>query len=144
MSTLSIFVDESGDFGNSRTGYYVIGLVMHEQHHSLEPHLQTLSQRLREIGLADHTVHSGAAIRGEAEYRDMPVTTRKAAFSRMHAFIRQAPIHHHAIALRRRENPERLELEGALARQLGEFLRTRSAYFRAFDEVIVYYDNGQS
>lgn len=43
MSTLSIFVDESGDFGNSRTGYYVIGLVMHEQRHSLEPHLQTLS-----------------------------------------------------------------------------------------------------
>ncbi|MDP9026389.1 MAG: hypothetical protein M3N46_02385 [Actinomycetota bacterium] len=144
MSTLSIFVDESGDFGVSRTGYYVVGFVMHEQHERLDVHLETLSRRLREIGLEGHTVHSGAAIRGEAEYRGMSLQTRKAAFSRMHAFVRRAPIHHHAIAVRRSENPERLQLEGALARELGEFLGARSAYFRAFDEVIVYYDNGQA
>ena len=117
---------------------------MHEQYEPLEPYLETLNRRLREIDLENHTVHSGAAIRGEAEYRDMPVKTRKAAFTRMHAFVRAAPVHHHAVALRRRENPERLQLEGAIARELGEFLQARSAYFRTFHEVIVYYDNGQA
>lgn len=144
MSTLSIFVDESGDFGNSSEGYYVIGLVLHVQGDPLEPHLETLSRRLREVDFGDHTVHSGAAIRGEAEYRGMPVEARKAVFSRMHAFVRQAPILHHAVALRRRENSGRLQLEGNISRELGEFLHARSAYFRAFDEVIVYYDNGQA
>lgn len=33
---------------------------------------------------------------------------------------------------------------GAIAREPGEFLQARSAYFRAFQEVIVYYDNGQA
>lgn len=80
MSTLSIFVDESGDFGNSSAGYYVIGLVTHEQHEPLESHVENLTRRLREIDLEDHAVHSGAAIRGEAEYRHMPVKTRKAVF----------------------------------------------------------------
>lgn len=144
MSTLSIFVDESGDFGNSSAGYYVIGLVTHEQHEPLESHVEMLSRRLREIDLEDHAVHSGAAIRGEAEYRHMTVKTRKAVFARMHAFVRWAPIHHYAISLRRREHSERLQLEGAIARELGEFLQARSAYFRAFEEVIVYYDNGQA
>lgn len=144
MSTLSIFVDESGDFGSSHSGYYVVGLVMHEQHDPLESHLETLNRRLREIGLDNHTVHSGSAIRGEAEYRDIDVGTRKAAFARMNAFVRAAPIRHHAVALRRRDHPRRIELEGAIAREMGAFLHEKSAYFRSFRNVIVYYDNGQA
>ncbi|MDT3318087.1 DUF3800 domain-containing protein [Microbacterium sp. KSW4-11] len=144
MPTLSIFVDESGDFGESSDGYYVIGLVLHEQQKDIEGDLRHLGERLREIGLENHTVHSGAAIRGEAEYRDMPYTTRKRAFTFMHAFLRRTRIQHHAISLRRREHADRLKLEGAIARELGGFLQARTSYFRGFDQVIVYYDNGQA
>ncbi|OAZ41467.1 hypothetical protein A9Z40_01970 [Microbacterium arborescens] len=144
MPTLSIFVDESGDFGETSDGYYVIGLVFHEQHKSIEHDVQVLDDRLRDIGLEDHAVHSGAAIRGEAEYRDIPYATRKGAFTRMYGFLRRAPIRHYAIGIRRREHVTRLSLEGAIGRELGLFLQARTDYFRAFDEVIVYYDNGQS
>lgn len=144
MSTLSIFVDESGDFGDSVDGYYVLAFVVHEQHEPLEPHLETVDRQLREIGLEGHTVHSGAAIRGEAEYRDMPWEQRKGAFTRMHAFFRRAPVRYYSLTLKRRDHPERLQLEGAIARGLGTFLQDRTEYFRAFDEVIVYYDNGQA
>ncbi|MBX3196084.1 MAG: DUF3800 domain-containing protein [Microbacteriaceae bacterium] len=144
MSTLSIFVDESGDFGDSATGYYVLAFVVHEQHEPLEPHLETLDRQLREIDLEGHTVHSGAAIRGEAEYRDMPWKQRKGAFTRMHAFVRRAPVRYYSLTLRRRDSPGRLQLEGAIARGLGTFLQDRTEYFRSFDEVIVYYDNGQA
>ncbi|TXK18645.1 DUF3800 domain-containing protein [Homoserinibacter sp. GY 40078] len=144
MSTLSIFVDESGDFGDSADGYYVLAFVVHEQHHPLDPHLQTLDRQLREIGLEGHAVHSGAAIRGEAEYRYMAWEQRKGAFTRMHAFVRRAPILYYSLTLKRRDHPQRFSLEGAIARGIGTFLQDRTEYFRAFDEVVVYYDNGQA
>ena len=144
MSTLSIFVDESGDFGKSNRGYYVVTLIFHEQHEALEPGLVVLDQRLAEIGLVGHGVHSGAALRGEAEYRHLPVGTRKAAFNRMFAFVRRAPLRYRAFTFRRRHHVERLDLEAAISRELGAFLHERTEYFRDFDEVILYYDNGQA
>lgn len=143
VATLSIFVDESGDFGDSTAGCYVLGIVIHEQQSPLESHLEALDRHLAEIGLAGHTVHSGAAIRGEAEYRNMSWAQRKHAVNRMLGFMRRAPIRHYSLTIRRREHPERLQLEGAIARGLGTFLQDRTEYFRRFDEVIVYYDNGQ-
>ena len=143
MSTLSIFVDESGDFGDSNLGFYVLGIVIHEHHAPLQPHLDVLNLQLSNIGLEGHTVHSGAAIRGEAEYRSMSWEQRKRAFNRMFGFVRRSPIRYFSITIPRREHPARFQLEGAIARSLGEYLQERSSYFRGFDEVIAYYDNGQ-
>jgi len=126
--------DESGDFGDSASGYYVLGFVVHEQHEPLSPHLDELDRRLRDIGLDRHTVHSGAVIRGEAEYREMPWAQRKGAFTRMHAFVRRAPVRYYSLTLKRRDHPERLGLEGAIARGLGRFLQERTDYFRTFDD----------
>lgn len=144
VTTLSIFVDESGDFGRSSSGYYVVTLIFHEQHEALGPDLVVLDRRLAEIGLVGHGVHSGAALRGEAEYRHLPFATRKAAFNRMFAFVRKAPLRYQAFTFRRRQHVERLDLEAAISRELGAFLQGRTEYFRAFGEVIVYYDNGQA
>ena len=37
MKELSVFIDESGDFGeyDERTPYYIITMVFHEQSHSI-------------------------------------------------------------------------------------------------------------
>jgi hypothetical protein len=44
----------------------------------------------------------------------------------------------------KKEFGDALKLEGALARQLGLFLRENADYFLSFEKVIVYYDNGQT
>lgn len=144
MAALSIFVDESGDFGRAHVGYYVVSLVLHEQTQPLSASVAGLRSALQYTALGDHAVHSGAAIRGEAEYRGCPVAVRRAVLARMHEFVMKAPIRYQSFVYRRKNLVERSDLEGAIARDLGVFLRENTTYFRSFQEVVVYYDNGQA
>ncbi|MDR0848723.1 MAG: DUF3800 domain-containing protein [Propionibacteriaceae bacterium] len=145
MSELSIFIDESGDFGDSGSGYYVVVFVFHDQRHGIDSHLARLSQSLADIGLpGNHAVHTGAAIRGEAEYRGLPIETRKAAFTRLFAFARSAGVTYKAFTFRKREHKGRLKLKGSISRSLALFLRENAEFFLSFDKVIAYYDNGQA
>lgn len=144
VAELSIFIDESGHFDSASTGYYVLSLVFHEQRHGISEQVALLETSLRDLGFPeDHVVHSGAAIRGEEGYRGMDIAARKAIFTRFHAFARRASITYQYFIFRKKEHGDNLKLEGALARQLGLFLRENAAYFLSFDKVIAYYDNGQ-
>jgi hypothetical protein len=145
MAELSIFVDESGDFGNSGSGYYVVAFVFHDQRATIAPQLSHLSQSLADVNLPpEHAVHTGAAIRGEAEYRGMHISVRKAVFTRLFAFARSVDVTYQAFVFRKREHPDRMQLKGAISRALSLFLRDNAEYFLSFDQVIVYYDNGQA
>jgi len=142
---LSIFIDESGHFDSAQTGYYVLSLVLHEQRHCIAEQVAVLDTTLADLGFADrHVVHSGAAIRGEEVYRGMDISVRKAIFTRFMGFTWKADIAYQHFVFRKKEFGDDLKLEGALARQLGLFLRENAEYFLSFDKVIAYYDNGQT
>jgi hypothetical protein len=144
VAELSIFVDESGDFGLD-SEFYVIALVMHDQSDDISVPLAHLTDRLRENSLnTDRAIHTGAAIRGEDVYRGMPLDARRAEFTRLFAFARRVPVLHQAFTFRTREHPERLKLKGAISRALSIFLQDNAAYFLSFERVMVYYDNGQA
>ena len=145
MSTLSIFVDESGDFG-AHSDYYIVALIMHNQDDDLSYHLDALDQHLWSVaGLAaDGAVHTGPAIRGENQYRDLPLETRKREFNRIFPFARKVPVTHRTFSFRKREHSDRIRLKEAFSRALQQFLRDNAGYFLAFDQVILYYDNGQA
>ncbi|MDF1489377.1 DUF3800 domain-containing protein [Tessaracoccus caeni] len=145
MAELSIFIDESGHFDSSRAGYYVLSLVLHEQRHSIATEVAVLDATLGSLGFTSgHVVHSGAAIRGEEGYRGMDIAERKAIFTRFHGFARRVNVSYQHFVFRKKEFGDALKLEGALARQLGLFLRQNAEYFLSFDKVIAYYDNGQT
>ena len=61
MKELSIFVDESGDFGDyaEHSAYYIISMVMHDQREDITPDIESLDQHLSEIGYPDHTQRYG-------------------------------------------------------------------------------------
>ncbi|MCL2787857.1 MAG: DUF3800 domain-containing protein [Micrococcales bacterium] len=144
MAELSIFVDESGDFGTD-SGYYVVALILHDQAEDVTEQLTRLTDHLRASGLsADRAIHTGAAIRGEDVYRGMPVEMRRREFARLFAFARRVPALHQTFSFRKCEHPERLKLKGAISRALALFLRDNAEYFLSFERVIVYYDNGQA
>jgi len=144
MTVLSIFADESGDFGTG-SEYYILSLVFHEQNHQIADDLLRLATALEEIGFDPvSAVHTGAIVRGEDEYRTMDVDIRKRAFTRLFAFARQAPFTYQSFHFRKRETPDRLTLKGAISKAVAQYLRDHAEYFLAFDKVIVYYDNGQA
>lgn len=52
MKELSIFVDESGDFGKyqSHAPYYIITMVLHEQRADISDNLKKLDNALERLG----------------------------------------------------------------------------------------------
>ena len=65
MAELSIFIDESGDFGKytEYSPYYIITLVFHNQDIPIKDNIKKLDLTLSECELGKHTVHTGPLIR---------------------------------------------------------------------------------
>jgi len=144
MAELSVFADESGDFGTG-SEYYILSLVFHEQQQPIADELNRLDNVLVEIGLdPSSAVHTGAIIRGEDEYRAMDIAVRKKAFTRLFAFARRVPVTYQSFHFRKKEAFDRLALKGMISRALAQYLQDHAEYFLSFDRVIVYYDNGQA
>ena len=81
MNELSIFVDESGDFGDYdyRAPFYIIAMVFHDQAIDISTDLQILERELSNIGLENHCVHAGPVIRSEHEYKEFSIKERQHA-----------------------------------------------------------------
>lgn len=117
MKELSIFIDESGDFGeyDFHSPYYIIAMVMHDQTYDMTGELDKLEKELQYIGYPNHCVNAGPIIRQEQEYR----------FETIEIIV------------------DEVEAAGKLAKQLSGFLRDNMSFFSSYDVVKIYYDNGQ-
>ena len=67
MKELSIFVDESGDWGEykAHSPYYIISFIFHDQSVDIHEELTRLENDLKSIGYSGHCLHAGPIIRGE-------------------------------------------------------------------------------
>lgn len=69
MNELSIFIDESGDFGeyNHHSPYYIISIVMHKQSNDISNLINELDNKLIQIGYEKKWVHIGPIVRHEED-----------------------------------------------------------------------------
>jgi len=79
MKELSIFVDESGDFGeyDYHSPYYILSFVFHDQDLDLTSALGILIQKLYSLGLGTAAIHTGPVIRQEEIYNAIDLDTRR-------------------------------------------------------------------
>jgi hypothetical protein len=72
---LSVFVDESGDFGEyeDKSPYYLVAMVFHDQNKDIYEDIKTLDRHIIELGFPIHAIHSGPIIRNESIYKDRKV-----------------------------------------------------------------------
>lgn len=79
MKELSVFIDESGDFGayEPHSPYYIITMVFHDQDSLIETAVMNLEEELSYINLRNHCIHSGPLIRKEEDYIYMDVMERR-------------------------------------------------------------------
>ena len=145
MKELSIFVDESGDFGDyaEHSSYYIISLVLHDQTIDIRHDVDWLETRLAELGYPNHCMHSGPVIRNEQEYRKDTIENRRKLLKAVMVFFRKLDITCKTIAIEKKHIQDPLEAVARLAKQLSSFIRENYAFFMGFDVVKVYYDNGQ-
>lgn len=145
MNELSIFVDESGDFGvyDYRSPYYIISLVLHEQNNDIQSDLNRLESELNYLGLPDHCVHAGPIIRSENEYKELSLEDRRKILKTLMKFIRHINISFKTIFVEKKHLCNPSEINGKLRKQLVEFVKEKREWFSKFDLVKIYYDNGQ-
>ena len=67
---LSVFIDESGDFGpyDNRAPYYLIAMVLHNQDIDICNDISKMDERMRNLGYEHHAIHTGPLIRRESVY----------------------------------------------------------------------------
>lgn len=146
MKELSIFIDESGDFGAlaEHSPYYLFTLVFHEQIASISEAINDLDNRIRAHGAGIHAIHTGPLLRREEHYQNWSLNERKTLFSDLFFFALHCPISYHTVLVNKREVSTSIDLIGKLSKSLSDFFRLHLEYFMSFDKIIVYYDNGQT
>lgn len=145
MSELSIFIDESGDFGeyDYHSPYYIITMVFHDQKNDIQKELDYLETSLVNLNYPHHCVHAGPIIRNEEEYRKTSLEIRRKILMRMISFIRKIDIYLESFVVDKKTVSDNIELAGKLSRKIAEFIRNNYSEFLKYDVVKVYYDNGQ-
>ena len=142
---LSIFIDESGDFGayESHCPYYLVSMVMHDQRIEIKDNLICLDEHLQRLGYPNHAIHTGPLIRREAVYANDTVESRKKLFNSLFHFTRQLNFRYICVSIRKSECRDEIDMASHLSRAISEELRRNKEYLESFEKVIIYYDNGQ-
>lgn len=145
MKTLSVFVDESGDFGayQPHSPYYIFTLVFHDQGNSIEHPIDLLEKRLPDFGLPkNHCFHVGPIIRREEDYISFSIKERRKILNSLITFFNNVEISYKTFYVEK-NHLDPLKMTALLSKKLFLFLYERAEYFSRFDRIVVYYDNGQ-
>nr|DAH53943.1 MAG TPA: Protein of unknown function (DUF3800) [Caudoviricetes sp.] len=143
---LSIFVDESGDFGSvdRNSPFYIVSLVFHEQSDEISPLINELDANLSVFPMKDHLIHSGPIIRNEENYFYLSLNQRRKVLNCLVSFARRAPIKYHSIAVDKRKYPDKVLLSQAISLGFKKLITNNFDYFQSFNTIKIYYDNGQT
>ncbi len=144
MKELSIFVDESGDFGkvDNNSPYYLVTMVFHNQNDDISEQISKLERELSESGSTEY-IHTGPIIRREFPYHNMTIDERRRLLYKIRMFFLHLPVMHTTIKINRKEAADKFALTAQISKRLKNFINDHLDYFSSFDKVIVYYDNGQ-
>lgn len=142
--TLSIFIDESGDFGayEEHAPYYIISAVLHNQNINISEDINRLESYLLSI-CERRPIHTGPLIRRESDYKDYDIARRRMLFNAIFNFARRVDIHYTSVCVKKKECRDIIVLINKLSAQLSAIIRRHYSYFNQFGHIVIYYDNGQ-
>lgn len=144
MKELSIFVDESGDFGeyNNICPYYVVTLITHEQENLINEQIEKLNLHFRVSNTNIQAMHTAPLIRRENIYKDLDLFERRKMFNTFFNFTRKIGIKYKNIIVDKKHKNS-LDINSNISMNLSTFVKDNLCYFQYFDKIIIYYDNGQ-
>lgn len=133
MKELSIFVDESGDFGDyaEHSSYYIISMVMHDQKNDISNDIEILERHLTEIGYPNHCLHAWPIIRNETPYRHEGLENRQKLLRVFMAFFRKIEVRCFAVSLEKKHVNDAVEAVGNFQKRFPCSLGSITNSFRA-------------
>lgn len=142
---LSIFIDESGDFGplKPHAPYYLITMILHNQNIDITENIKSLETHLSNLHFGYNAVHTGPIIRREEIYKTMLMEERKRIFHALFNFARRLDFNYICTYVDKNDCDDIIAMTSKLSRKLADTINRNSDFFNSFDEIVIYYDNGQ-
>lgn len=141
-------MDESGDFGkvDAKSPYYHVALILHEQKNSINDSVDRMENLLSNWGYENHYIHVGPLIRKERPYQDTYREKRKSIFNALFQFAQHVPIEYIILTMNKAKCREfsKVGYTEQLSKLLSKVISKNNDYFSGFDQIILYYDYGQS
>ena len=105
MQELSIFIDESGDFGayEHHSSFYIVTLVFHDQSKDITKNIEILNSKIKNYGMPNYTIHTAPLIRREDEFFDLTLLDRKRIFNAIHNFTRTSDITYYSVIVEKKQ-----------------------------------------
>lgn len=146
MKELSVFIDESGDFGEvkERPAYYLVTFVFHNQDNAIDWQVAKLEESVKNAGFDVEYIHTGPVIRREQVFARYSIDERRKLLYKMLNFVNACPISYLTVVVDRKEAVDKVSLSGKLAKAINVAMSVHQDFFSSFDKIIVYYDNGQN
>ena len=139
---LSVFVNESDDRGG-KARYYLLTLVFHDQADSIAEAVTGYEAKLARADLPNIPFHSEPLMNGHKDYEFLGIEQRKAMLAYFSSFIRRLPISYTTFVYRRSQFEDPTRLMERMGRDISSAMVEHLDFFQSFDDVKVYYDNGQ-
>lgn len=145
MHELSIFVDESGDFGKyaKHSPYYAVTMVFHDQDADISKQIELLNDNLKNMGYVNTAIHTEPLLQRNELYKNVEPNERRALFTKLYYFVMNSDIKYKTFLYEKIHFEDDMKLQARMAKDISFFLRNHLDYFLGFDKVIIYYDNGQ-
>ena len=145
MKELSIFIDESGDFGeyDYRSPYYIVSFVFHNQENDISLNITKLDRILTRFNINNNCIHTAPLVRGEEIYQNMDLHARRKILNSFFAFLKDINISYESFYVEKKHIEDEVELTAKLSKQIANFAKDNLSYFQQFNTIKIYYDNGQ-
>lgn len=145
MKELSIFIDESGDFGeyDYRSPYYIVSFVFHNQENDITINITKLDRILTRFNINNNCIHTAPLVRGEEIYQNMDLHARRKILNSFFAFLKDINILYESFYVEKKHIEDEVELTAKLSKQIANFAKDNLSYFQQFNTIKIYYDNGQ-
>lgn len=112
IKELSVFIDESGDFGEitERPAYYLVTLLFHDQKNEIAANVKKLEDSIMNSGFDFEYIHTGPVIRREDVFSGLSIDERRKLLFKMLNFIVSSPIAYEMAVVNRKEAPQKYRL----------------------------------
>lgn len=138
MKALSIFIDESGDFGfnNNNPSYYITTFVFHNQLIDISNNITKLKDKLNYMESSIEYIHLGPIIRKESVFNSLTIDQRRKYAYKMLNFINSIPINHFSVVIDKKHLSNKIELSGKLSKEISTKIDKHINYFNDFDKIV--------
>lgn len=141
---LNIFVDETGEFGFGKgsSELYGVSFTFHEQQNNIQPEIKQLNNKLMNIGYIE-MIHMADLVMKRGDYKNYDITTRKDIFKSIYHFSRKINVKYKTIIINKKYANNSRVLKQQLSYEINKMINNNERYFRKFNKIVLYYDNGQ-